>query len=138
MSYLQYENGVFWARSNLLLVANAALFGFAASNLPMMISAGWDRTISHAVISVAGIFLTVIWRGVLKRGEFWVLHWHDLLVKLEPKAFGREPVIRTMASLPAVREPSAGRVKELAYHLQAVFLTLWILSCTRSRSAGRR
>lgn len=60
MSYLQYENSMYWERGNFFMVASTALFGFMATNLlPLGATPGWEKVLVLLVVSVGGGALTV-------------------------------------------------------------------------------
>ena len=99
----------------LVLIAQAALFGFAVQILPNFSSdqASWDRIIISLVMGIAGLILSNIWWRALKSGEKWIKHWSELLRKLEPKAYGSMMLLRNQKSI--------GGTKRIAYKIVYLF-----------------
>jgi hypothetical protein len=94
MSYLQYENAVYWERANFFLVASVAFFSFVVTNLPpLRPQTPWEQVLIFLVASLTGLCLSYLWWRGLQIGEFWIDHWHSLLRQLEPDAFGELKVL---------------------------------------------
>jgi hypothetical protein len=141
MAYLAYENTIYWGRTNLILVAEAALLGFTATiiagnvsasspaNAPSP-SASWslERTIVVGALSLAGFILAIVWHKALVLGNYWINHWHQVLLQLEEVAF--PPNVRVLRDRVerGADEPIKGeRIKDLAYVIGYTFLALWVV-----------
>lgn len=124
MSYLQYENGVYWQRGNFFLVASAALLGFVATKLPILTkAASWELLITILIVSITGIFLSFLWQKGLAAGEFWIDHWHYILEDLEESAFPNHKVLKDFQPRPGgLKRVSAKFVAKGAMYL---FYILW-------------
>lgn len=126
MSYLQYENTMYWQRASFFLVASTALFGFFATRVPsFQAETPWDQVGAIAVVGLTGIGLSVLWGRSLDAGEYWVTHWHSLLQQLEPQAFGDLNVLRGTESSEKV--PKRPRARVIPRRALALFYTLWSL-----------
>lgn len=122
MSYLEYENSMFWGRANYFLLAQTALFGFTLTNLPALVkSTPLEKIIIPGVAGVVGLIIAYSWWKALKSGELWINRWHTLIISLEPKVFGELNVIRE-------RDPKGERAKNTAYHMVIIFIFLWLLA----------
>ncbi len=124
MSYLQYENSMYWGRANFFLVGSTALFGFFAANLPAPSpSTEWHRVIALAVVGLAGFILTLLWHRCMWAGEFWLDRWHTLLKEIEPLAFGDRMVFRDVQR----REggPRLVHARPVARRTVYLFYCLW-------------
>ena len=124
MSYLQYENSVYWQRGNFFMIASTALFGFMASNLaPLGASPRWEKILALLVVSVAGGTLSVLWHRSLLAAEYWIDHWHEVLRELEPQAFGDTHLFRTPP--PDKGGPRRIRMRRITEHTLVLFYILW-------------
>ncbi len=127
MSYLQYENTIYWGRGNFFLLAQSALFGFVIASLPSMLaSTPWNKILIPGFGSIAGLIVARMWQIALRSGEFWINHWHSILMELEPKAFGKQKVLRGLATLEGQREPKE-RARMVAHDILILFYVLWII-----------
>ena len=121
MSYLEYENSIFWGRANYFLLAQTALFGFTLTNLPPLAkSTPLEQIIIPGVAGVVGLILAYSWWKALKAGELWINRWHNLIEYFEPEVFGEVNVIR--------ERPKDKRAKNVAYHMVIIFTFLWLLA----------
>ena len=124
MSYLQYENSIYWTRSNFYLLACTALFGIASSSIPSpSLNFSFHKIIAFFIISGAGLYLTFLWHQSVKSGEYWIEHWHVILKNLEPDAFSKIHVLRDF-ELPGKKKVSARQIQKRTLFL---FYWLWVL-----------
>lgn len=89
MGYLQYENTVFWQRGLFFFLTSGALFGYVSSRLPLLTpNSSWEIVWATLIMSIAGLFLCLLWKRALDAGNFWIAHWHHILRdQLEPLPF---------------------------------------------------
>jgi len=122
LSYLVYENTVYWTRSSFFLAANAGLLGFVASKLP---SSSRDVHGAQAIIltvaCLGGAILSILWHRALKVGETWISRWERVCVTLEPEAFGEIEIWRN-------RPGGGDSAKRVAHHTAWLFSILWTLA----------
>ncbi len=85
--YLQYENTVYWTRSQLFVVANAALIGLLANALPTSTKVPWVRIYTLLGPFLVGFVVCYLWLKILWAAHGWIDHWHAQLQHLEPQAF---------------------------------------------------
>jgi hypothetical protein len=127
MSYLQYENSMYWGRSNFFLLAHSALFGFVITNIPSLGSENsWTDLIALAVGSIIGLILAILWRTALTSAIFWINHWHAILIKLEPKAFDKIKILRGYVNPKSIYEPKR-KARNVAFHVVILFKYIWSL-----------
>ena len=136
ISLLAMDAQIYWMRSQLFLVANAALVGFALNSIPISKDAHTLKICALAVGAGAGLLLCRLWRRTLRSGEGYMNHWKDVLKQLEPTVFGDMNIYRQLP--PNV--PKSGTVAKSAALL---FLTLWCalgayaIICLYLRLTGR-
>lgn len=124
MSYLQYENSMYWERSNFFMVASTALFGFMATNLlPLGGNLSWEKILPLLIVSVAGGTLTRLWHLSLRASEHWIDHWHEILRKLEPQSFGEISLFRDLP--PDKGGAQRIRIRSVATYTLLLFYVLW-------------
>jgi lysylphosphatidylglycerol synthetase-like protein (DUF2156 family) len=89
LRYLASDNGAFWSRSQLFLVANAALVGLVLGGIPSPTSKeSWAKLIVTSLVCLVGICLCLIWHEAIKAGLRWIDRWIEILQGLEQAAFG--------------------------------------------------
>jgi hypothetical protein len=126
MNYLATEGQIFWSRSQLFLVASAALLGFVTTRLPpVVLSTPWDQIITVGVGAFGGLCLCRLWHRALKAGNFWIDRWEHLLTRLEPEAFGDLEVRRNVAQRPG--GPARVSSRQVAFDAVWLFVILWSL-----------
>jgi hypothetical protein len=124
LSYLIYENTTYWTRSGLLLLAHTSLLGFTAIVLPpFSADALPERVLLLAVIGFVGLLLARFWWTAIKRGIDWIEDWHNLLLKLEPEAYGDIEFFRGKVGSRA--RPTRHNVRQVARRVAAVFVIIW-------------
>ncbi len=111
---------IYWMRSQLFLVANAALMGFALNTVPISSDARTGKICAVVIGAVVGILLCILWRRTLRSGEKWMNHWKDLLRQWEPTIFGDINVYRKSPA----GVPKTGTV---AREAALLFLILWCM-----------
>lgn len=138
LTYMQYEGSVFWTRAHHFLVANAALFGFVATQLPVSLShITWARLYILGCAVGGGLALSILWLQAHRHGTFYIDRWQSILEGLEESAFGDLRVFRD-------RFPNGKptRAREVARRTALLFLVLWalaiiyILSCVGAKAKG--
>lgn len=115
---ITYEGQVFWNRSQLFLVANAAFLGFVIRDLPV----GPERlpTARYVILILAtfvGILLCVLWHNAVKYGYVWFDWWIIKAKQIERQAFG-EITLYTA-------RPNTGSVRRVAKMSVWLFMTVW-------------
>jgi hypothetical protein len=119
LKHLAYENTAYWTRSQLFLVANAALIGFALKEIPTsLVGVSKTRLVTLLVCSVVGILLAVLWIYGLKAGQGWINHWVAALKSWEGSAFGDVNLLRSRPD----GVPSATRIARMT---SLLFAVLW-------------
>jgi hypothetical protein len=101
MKYLATENTLYWTRSQILLLANTALLGYAANQLNALDAdlskEPWTRLSVVLVECLFGLLLCVAWHFGIDAGAYWMDRWQDLLTdRLEPVAFPDNDVFRNV------------------------------------------
>lgn len=132
LSYLAFENNVYWVRGQVFLVVNTALVAFVLNQVPAQASPAptWNRIYVLAFVSVVGLVLTWLWKATLTAGEHWIRHWTEILKDdLEADAFGSIHVWREWR----LREPPGGMrrsrsAKKLAHWLAILFGAVWSMT----------
>jgi hypothetical protein len=127
LRYLASDNAIFLNRSQVILVANAALLGFWGNQLkdiPVNLSGvAWYVVAALLVESLVGIWICVVWHFAIDAGVFWMDRWQKILEeKLEAEAFGSIDVYRNISNRPKPRSRTMARM------LQMTFLVFWILA----------
>jgi hypothetical protein len=87
MSYLAYENTMYWQRSSFFLAGESGLVAFSLTQLPRD-SARLRDALLPVGIAIIGLCLTWLWRRSLTISAVWINHWTEALVTLESAAFG--------------------------------------------------
>jgi len=128
--YLQYENSVYWTRSQLFLVGNSALVGLLATALPLTASVSWSRIYTLAVAFTLGLILCILWLKILLAACGWIDHWHKQLRHLEQTAFppgtltpDGEGLFRNVNSIEA-----RGPIKKWSLCICWSFIAIWVLA----------
>jgi hypothetical protein len=100
--HLAAKNGLFWTRSQIILVAHAALLGFMLKELASASPyTGWPELIVDLSVGVIGFILAVFWHYAVKSGWRWLEHWRSILRHLESQAYAEINVLRR-APLPKI------------------------------------
>lgn len=127
MSYLQYENTVYWTRAGLVVAAQGALLGFSASLFLEAFAKATGPALSLAIaVALLGGFFCLIGIMMNNGGLRWIRRWERICRDLEPQAFGATEVLRN----PEKPEPGTNNrsVRALANVLLYVLLATWILA----------
>ena len=136
ISLLAMDAQIYWMRSQLFLVANAALVGFALNSIPISKDAHTLKICALAVGAATGLLLCRLWRRTLQSGEGYLNHWKDVLRQLEPAVFGDTNIYRQLP-------PHVPKTGTVAKHAALLFLTLWFalgayaIFCLYLRLIGR-
>jgi hypothetical protein len=124
LSYLQYENAIYWTRSQHFLFAHAAIFGFFASQLSAKPTGkAWMLHVATSVVALAGLALSGIWWRALTAGDYWINRWQRLLQELEQHAMGDLCLMR-----PSMSEPKRPRARLVAKQAAILFVILWSIA----------
>jgi hypothetical protein len=115
--YYSYETTMYWSRSQFFLVANAALLGFAASNL---IRATVDHPYLLGLLCAFGAVLSLFWYLTLRAGQYWTERWERVCIALEPMAMGDVEVFRNC------RPTWHISTKKMARITAWLFIIVWI------------
>jgi hypothetical protein len=91
----EQESDRYWTRSNVLLLVQGALISFY-TNIED------KRTLFAIAVAIQGLFLAIIWLGVIKKGKNYVNRWDDVIGHIERQ------------------EQSKGHSSNLAYPLNAL------------------
>lgn len=122
LRHLASENGLFWTRCQLFLVASAALLGFALKVIyDLQIHDTWRHTLIALFAGMSGLCLSVLWHLAIGAGHAWLEHWRTILKELEPMVFGETPVIR---GRPTLKRGSTRVARDTAW----LFTIVWSLS----------
>lgn len=81
------DTQIYWTRSQLLLVANSALAGFALNSVPINSDAHTVKIWTLFIEAIIGILLCVLWRRAIKSGSGWMNHWKTILIKWKSQYF---------------------------------------------------
>lgn len=129
LRYLASDNTVYWSRSQLLLVANAALVGFIFKEIPSPRSPGetWTQLIVLTVSCLVGIGLCSVWFLAIKAGLRWMDRWIAILQRLEGRAFGEISVHRERFS--GVRSRTIANLTAALFMAVWVFATVYLFAC---------
>ena len=89
LAYMGTECSMFWSRSQLFLVANSALIGFAAKDITTLhthddLAKLW----LYFALSIVGLLLCGLWLVTIELGSKWMNWWIGKLKQLEPAAYG--------------------------------------------------
>jgi lysylphosphatidylglycerol synthetase-like protein (DUF2156 family) len=118
--YLASENAIFWTRSQLFLVANAALIGFVTKDLPSAVAqVSFAKLVMLILGCLGALLLCVLWHLAVIAGSNWWRHWHGLLETIEPDAFGEHNVMRR-------RPARTPRFRLIARSAAWLFTCMWI------------
>jgi hypothetical protein len=120
LAFMGTECSMFWSRSQLFLVANSALIGFAAKDITT-VDPKTDPTKVwiYLVLSFFGILLCTLWHIAITLGSQWMEWWTSKLKELEPCAFGNIELWR--------QRPPTGwvKVRYVARGTAILFTILW-------------
>jgi len=120
LAYMATECSMFWSRSQLFLVANSALIGFAAKDITTLDKHSDLAKLSlYLVLSILGLLLCALWLVTINLGSKWMNWWISKLTQLEPDAYGTI----TLWS----ERPRMGRLKVryVAYGTAGLFTSIW-------------
>jgi hypothetical protein len=120
---VQYEGSVLWSRSQLYLVANAALLGFISTRLPSVDLGGilWAQIYTVLGVSLGGLSLAVFWMQSLKSSDHYLDHWLEVAREIEPDAFKDTEVFKY--------RPSDTSARQMARWTSRLFILMWVLVC---------
>lgn len=132
IGYLQYENTIYWTRTGLMLIAHSTLFGFLTKVLQEIGSkqTWFDITMAFSV-SIVGLLLSILWTRLLEGSLWWIERWHQVLLDLEPVAYGAINVFRGVVGASADEGPHQ-RTRGIARQLAVLFRAIWIASLAYS------
>lgn len=89
LGYMGTECSMFWSRSQLFLVANSALIGFAAKDITgLQKNDELAKLWLYLALSILGLLLCGLWLVTIKLGSKWMNWWIRKLKQLEPTAYG--------------------------------------------------
>jgi hypothetical protein len=122
VSHLQSENEIFWTRTEVFLVAHAALLGLLANQLPTetVDKVTWQKLLVVATASMAGLVLSLIWKRAIASGEKWLDRWTAMLKEWESEAVGLEIFRASREGIPSSRKT--------AESAQLLFTIIWSLT----------
>ena len=121
LAYMATECSMFWSRSQLFLLANSALIGFAAKDISTLNQHSEIPILRlYLILSILGLLLCVLWVVTINLGSKWMSWWISKLKQLEPEAYG--PI-----TLWSERPPHMGRLKVryVAYGTAGLFTSIW-------------
>lgn len=120
MSYMGTECSMFWGRSQLFLVANAAIIGFLARDIPLPGAPHDAKLAIYLILSVAGLVLSILWQLMIYLGSGWISWWQQKLKSLEAEAFGS-------LTLWSERPPEVRlKTRSVARATATLFSVIWI------------
>lgn len=114
------DTQIYWTRSQLFLVANAALVGFELNSVPVASDAHTIKILALAGGAITGVILCMLWIRGLRAGEGWMKHWKNALSQWEKLAFGG-------VNLYFERPPDVPRSSAVARSAARLFLALWCI-----------
>jgi len=125
MRYLASDNAIYWTRSQLLLVAHAAMLGFLGNqfkDVPTDIKTyAWFKLGALFVECLSGLGLCLIWYFAIKGGRYWLDRWENILKnQLEEQAFDQINVYRNIMDRPKPR------TRTVAYLTLGLFAFVWL------------
>jgi len=120
LKYLATETQIYWSRSQLFLVANAAMLGFALKDFPGDAQEPTKKLVAQLLGAFTGICLCLLWRKGLRSGKIWMEHWKKALRRWEELAF---------SDVMLYREPPSHAVESsgVAGQAASLFLIIWSL-----------
>jgi hypothetical protein len=126
IGYLQYENGIFWTRVGFIIAAQAGLIAFDVQLLFSVLQKPNSLAFWFVGgICVLGLAICFIGLRTTSGSKRWIYRWRDILLKLEPDAYGEIEVFRgTENSAPGLPRHST---REAANHLLYVFVASWLV-----------
>jgi len=127
LGYLQYENTMYWTRAGFMLVAQAALLSPLARLLPLSPSkVDWGFVAVTIGLGTFGLVLCYLWLQVIGGVLWWIDRWHELLVKIEPAAYGDTKVFRGAVDR-TEQHPTRIPTKPIVRAVVRLFVVVWIL-----------
>jgi hypothetical protein len=127
LGYLQYENTAYRTRSGFMLVAQAALPSPLARVTPLSSSqVNWYVVVLILGLATIGLMLCRLWWLAAEGPSWWIERWHDVLVKLEPRAYGDIEVFRGAVDI-TKQPPDRIPTKRLVTDVVRLFSAVWIL-----------
>lgn len=120
LSYMATESSMFWSRSQLFLVANSALIGFAAKDITTLHDHQDLAMLRlYMALPVVGLLICGLWLVTINLGSKWMDWWIEKLKQLEPSAYGN---IKLWSE-----RPKMGRLKvrHVAYGTAILFTLVW-------------
>jgi len=118
LRYLGTETSGFWSRSQLFLVANAALFGLVVGAVAKEKNVPGQAKGIFLLATLVGVLLTVFWIQALRSSSEKIDRWIAVLMDLEPEAFGPYNLFRDFVH---------GRSRRIAEKPAWLFMALWII-----------
>lgn len=126
IGYLQYENNTFWVRSGFMLVAHSALLGFLAKVLPEPTrNAPWMSIGVSVSIGMLGLALSFLWVRTIEGALWWIQRWQNILLELEPAAYGKIHVFRGVVD-PGSDDRPHHSTRGTAKRVAILFRVTWI------------
>jgi|KBSMisStandDraft_5_1062788.scaffolds.fasta_scaffold1027840_2 hypothetical protein len=121
MAYMGTECSMFWSRSQLFLVANSALIGFLAKDIPLPgAPQNLPKLWIYLSLSVAGLALCTLWHIMIHVGSRWIDWWQLKMSTLEPDAYDSTVLWR--------QRPSTGpwKARDVARATAVLFTIIWL------------
>ena len=119
---------MFWSRSQLFLVANSALIGFAAKDITTLHKdSDFAKLWLYLALSIVGLLLSGLWLVTIDLGIKWMDWWIAKLTILEPFAYGATAAYGAI-TLWSKRPPMGPfkKVRYVAYGTAILFTCIWL------------
>lgn len=120
------ESDRYWSRSNIILLVQGALATIVANQADHL-----GRTL---LICLLGLFVSLLWLGVLYKGKLYVNRWSSAAKRIEREemnrrlSLGLEPIYPVLRYYEEARQPESR--KKLPYYTRnTTTLMMWLVRC---------
>lgn len=121
------DNQLLWTRINILIVFQGVLIAAVAASFQKLLQ---DYYVLFLVLTVFGLFSSVVLHRLAKGGSWWVSHWEKKLRTIESAAIGNIEIFRNhphdeKKMVPEWKETSYISVRKTMIMYTSVMPFLW-------------
>ena len=125
LSYLQYEQAIYWTRVGFVIAAQAGFIAFGGRLIYETIANPTKLSLAVSIgICCIAFTIGVLGLRTTKGSLRWIYRWQEILRGLEPNAYGDIEVFRGTPSADGLPTYS---VRAAANHILYVFMFAWAI-----------